>query len=107
LAKFPELTTLRRLKLTHMKIPDAAIMLDVDPAVSMARIQSRGERVQVHETVEKLARLREGYLMVCRSLEEAFNIPARILGGEPDIDTLSASALEFVEMSYGRRIARG
>jgi 1-acyl-sn-glycerol-3-phosphate acyltransferase len=107
LAKFPELTTLKRLKLTHLKIPDAAIMLDVDPAVSMARIESRGERVQVHETVEKLAKLREGYLMVCRSLEEAFNIPALILAGESDIETLSASALEFIETLYGGRMAHG
>lgn len=34
-AKFPELASLKRFKLTHMKLPDAVIMLDVDPAVSI------------------------------------------------------------------------
>jgi len=72
-------------------------MLDVSPAVSIMRIQSRGERRQVHETKEKLAKLREGYLMVCNSIKKEFNIPARILDGESELDKVTASALEFVE----------
>ena len=96
-AKFPELAALKRFKLTNMKLPDAVIMLDVSPAVSIMRIQSRGERRQVHETKEKLAKLREGYLMVCNSIKKEFNIPARILDGESELDKVTASALEFVE----------
>jgi len=96
-AKFPELAALKRFKLTNMKLPDAVIMLDVSPAVSIMRIQSRGERRQVHETKEKLAKLREGYLMVCNFIKKEFNIPARILDGESELDKVTASALEFVE----------
>ncbi len=96
-AKFPELAALKRFKLTNMKLPDAVIMLDVSPVVSIMRIQSRGERRQVHETKEKLAKLREGYLMVCNSIKKEFNIPARILDGESELDKVTASALEFVE----------
>lgn len=96
-AKFPELASLKRFKLTNMKLPDAVIMLDVSPHVSITRIQSRGERKQVHETEEKLAKLREGYLMVCSSVEKEFNIPTRILDGESELNKVTASALEFVE----------
>lgn len=96
-AKFPELASLKRFKLTNMKLPDAVIMLDVSPHVSITRIQSRGERKQVHETEEKLAKLREGYLMVCSSVEKEFNIPTRVLDGESELNKVTASALEFVE----------
>jgi hypothetical protein len=95
--KFPELVALKRFKLTHMKLPDAVIMLDVDPGVSITRIQSRGEKKQVHETEEKLAKLREGYLMVCNSVKKEFKIPTCVLDGDSEIDKVTTSALEFVE----------
>ncbi|MCK5651704.1 MAG: hypothetical protein KAJ42_10020, partial [Gemmatimonadetes bacterium] len=40
---------------------------------------------QVHETEEKLGRLREGYRMVCRVLEEQLGVPARTLDGRGTI----------------------
>ena len=95
--KFPELAALRRFKLDHMRLPNAVIMLDVAPAVSMQRIQSRGEQMQVHETEEKLSRLREGYLLVIQVVEQEFKIPTRILDGDSEIEKLTASALEFAK----------
>lgn len=95
--KFQELAALKRFKLAHMRLPDAVIMLDVNPAVSIRRIQARGERRQVHETEEKLARLRQGYLLVSDVVEKEFNIPTRILNGESEIDKVTASAVEFVK----------
>jgi len=103
LEKIPELAALKRFKLTHMKLPDALIMLDVDPGISITRIQSRGERKQVHETEEKLAKLREGYLMVCNSVKKEFEIPTCVLDGESGIDKVTASALEFIEDVSERR----
>jgi 1-acyl-sn-glycerol-3-phosphate acyltransferase len=97
--KFHELAVLRRFRLDHMRLPDAVIMLDVAPAVSMQRIESRGEQMQVHETEEKLAKLREGYLLVIQVVEKDFNIPIRILDGALDIDKLTASAIEFAKGS--------
>ncbi|MFX0198624.1 MAG: 1-acyl-sn-glycerol-3-phosphate acyltransferase [Candidatus Hodarchaeota archaeon] len=97
--KFHELAALRRFKLDHMRLPSAVIFLDVAPAVSFQRILIRGEQRQVHETEEKLARLREGYLLVTKVVEEEFNIPTRILDGELKIDKVLASALEFAKGS--------
>jgi len=97
--KFHELAALRRFRLDHMRLPDAVIFLDVAPAVSIQRILSRGEQRQVHETEEKLAKLREGYLLVTQVVEKEFNIPARILDGESEIDKLTASAIEFAKES--------
>jgi adenylate kinase family enzyme len=101
--KFPELAALNRFKITHMKLPDTVIMLDVDPSVSITRIQSRGEKKQVHETEEKLAKLREGYLMVCDSVKKEFKIPTCVLDGDSEVDKVTASALEFVEEVSTRR----
>lgn len=94
--KLHELAALKRFRLDHMRLPDAVIMLDVAPAVSIQRIQSRGEQMQVHETEEKLAKLREGYLLVIKVVEKEFNIPTRILDGESEIDKVTVSAIEFV-----------
>jgi thymidylate kinase len=94
--KLPELAVMRRLRIARLHLPDAVVMLDVDPAVSMARIRKRGEKVQAHETEEKLARLREGYLMVCEVVGREFAIPVRVLEGDLDLDSLTATTLEFV-----------
>jgi thymidylate kinase len=78
-----------------MELPSAVVMLDVDPSVSMSRIRGRGEKMQVHETEEKLARLRDGYLMVCDVVSRRFAIPTKVLDGNSELDEVTASALEF------------
>jgi len=93
--KFHELAVLRRFRLDHMRLPDAVVFLDVKPAVSIQRIQSRGELRQVHETEEKLAKLREGYLLVTQVVKKEFNVPTRIFDGESEIDRVTAAAVEF------------
>ena len=101
--KFHELAALRRFRLDHMRIPDAVIFLDVAPDVSIQRILSRGGQRQVHETEDKLAKLREGYLLVTQVVEKEFNIPTRILEGKSEIDKLTASAIEFIKDSCPRK----
>jgi 1-acyl-sn-glycerol-3-phosphate acyltransferase len=93
LETFPELVALKRLHLTHMDLPDAVLFLDVEPAVSMERILSRGEVRQVHETEEKLAKLRGGYRMVCRVLEGELGNVARTLDGHQSMETVTDAAL--------------
>lgn len=93
---FPELMAMERLPLPHLRSPDAVLFLDVDPAVSVERIGSRGEARQVHETREKLARLREGYRSVCRALEGEWGLPVRILDGHRPLDEVLATALHAV-----------
>jgi 1-acyl-sn-glycerol-3-phosphate acyltransferase len=104
LADFPELAALKRLRLTRMRLPDMVIMLDVDPAISVERITSRGEKRQVHETEEKLAKLREAYLLVCDVVKKEFGIPTLVLEGDQSIEALTDQAHAFVE-AYNERIA--
>jgi len=93
---FPELAAMKRLHIPNLKCPEAVLFLDVDPAVSVQRIESRGEARQVHETLEKLNRLREGYLSVCRILEERMDVPSTVLDGGRGIEEVTHLALEAV-----------
>jgi hypothetical protein len=102
--RFPELRWLQRLGWTRLSMPDAAIFIDVDPGEAMARIASRGEATQVHETAEKLAKLREAYLAVCAAAVERFGLPVLHLDGARSPEELTAAAAEFVT---SRRSARG
>jgi 1-acyl-sn-glycerol-3-phosphate acyltransferase len=90
---FPELRSMKRLHLTHLHCPDAVLFLDLAPATSVERIQSRGEARQVHETLDKLDRLRSGYRAVCRIMEPDWEVPARILDGEQTLDAVTGEAL--------------
>jgi thymidylate kinase len=94
--KLPELEAMKRLGLANLAMPDVVLMLDVDPAVSMTRIRARGQRIQTHETEEKLTRLREGYLTVCDVVRSEFGIPVSVLDGSRDLDALAASAIAYV-----------
>jgi 1-acyl-sn-glycerol-3-phosphate acyltransferase len=93
---FPELAAWKRLHIPPLRRPDVALFLDVDPSLSVRRIESRGESRQVHETQEKLERLREGYLSVCRILEERLGIPASVLDGHKGIEEVTEAAWQAV-----------
>jgi 1-acyl-sn-glycerol-3-phosphate acyltransferase len=103
LRHFPELTAMRRLGLVPLALPDAVCFLDVDPAVSMERIRRRGEAVQVHETEEKLAKLREAYRVVIAAYEREFGRPARALGGDRDVKAVTAEGLVFLAEAQEKR----
>ena len=96
LEHLPELSALRRLRLTHLNLPDAVVMLDVDPELCVRRIHERGKRVQAHETEERLSKLREAYLMVCETVRTELDLPVAILDGKLDPDSLASSALQLV-----------
>jgi thymidylate kinase len=91
---FPELAAMKRFRIPALRKPDAVLFLDVDPALSVQRIESRGESRQVHETHEKLARLRDGYLSVCRIVESRLGIPAKVLDGHQGIEEVTTAALQ-------------
>jgi len=103
--EFPELKVMKRLDLTRLAIPDAVLFLDIPPTVSMARIRKRGEKMQVHETEEKLGRLREAYLLVVEAAREHMGLPAFILDGDRDPDSIAAKARRLV--ASARTAARG
>jgi len=95
--EFPELRVMKRLGLTRLSVPDAVIFLDVPPAVSMDRIESRGKKMQVHETEEKLGRLRQAYLLVAEATSKRLGLPTFVLDGNRDPDPIAAEAQSFVE----------
>ena len=98
--EFPELRALSRLNLNHLHLPDAVVLLDIDPEVSMARIASRGEAVQAHETVEKLTKLRSAYHLVCDVLDS--RRPVCRLDGNRGREALVKEAADFVRKSRER-----
>jgi 1-acyl-sn-glycerol-3-phosphate acyltransferase len=102
-----ELAALRRLRLARLSLPDAVVMLDVDPAEAVRRIRARGEPLQVHETEEKLSRLREAYHMVCEVLRDEFALPVGILDGSLEPESSTSSVLGLIEAARARRVTDG
>jgi 1-acyl-sn-glycerol-3-phosphate acyltransferase len=89
--QFPELKTLR--KFSNLHLPDSIIFIDVPADISIARIESRGEDKQVHETAEKLSRLRDAYLLVCDVLSDR----THIINGNRPLDEVIADAKKVVQ----------
>ncbi len=93
---FPELSALKKLRLTHLNLPDIVIFLDVDPAIAINRIDKRGEKKQVHETVEKLSKLRSAYLCTCEVIQKELGIPTLVLDGNDTIANITGAAADFI-----------
>ena len=55
------LTTLRACGLKPAWLPDLVLFLDVRPEVALARVRSRGQKVDAHENVADLEQARDGY----------------------------------------------
>jgi thymidylate kinase len=70
-----QLVALNRLRLARFRLPDLIILLEIDPAVAMARIRARGKPLQAHETERFLSELGAAYTRVCRLLHEQRGIP--------------------------------
>ncbi|MBU1700638.1 MAG: 1-acyl-sn-glycerol-3-phosphate acyltransferase [Candidatus Eisenbacteria bacterium] len=100
--QFPELIRLKQLHLDQMQTPDLVIFLDVPPEVCIRRIDARGEKKQVHETEEKLAKLREAYLLVCSVLNKYWEMPVLVLDGGRALDIVAAEAQKFAENAKNR-----
>ncbi len=69
------LALLNLLRLGRFKPPDLIFLLDLDPAVAVARIRARGKPLQVHETEALLGELGRGYARVCDLFQERRGIP--------------------------------
>lgn len=95
--QIPELALLNRLGLTHMQIPRLLVLLDLPASLACARISSRGELRQPHETEEKLACLRKAYLRVTQITARQWNIPLTVIEGEQRLEDRVAKSLDFAE----------
>jgi len=92
---FPELAPLRQLGLTRLSLPDAVVLIDIDAAIASQRIESRGQQRQVHETEEKLDRLRRAYLRVCDVVRSEWQVPVLILDGARTPGEIESKVLPF------------
>lgn len=106
-----QLVLLNRLHLARFEFPDLIFLLEIDPAVSMARIRARGRPLQVHETEEFLAQLGQAYDRVCTILEERCDIPViRIRVDQNDPETtmkiVADAVREHIELSATDDVAR-
>jgi deoxyadenosine/deoxycytidine kinase len=93
---FKELGKLESLKINRFGMPDLIIFLDVLPAVSIERIEMRGQHKQVHETPEKLGKLREAYLHTCGVAQNDFGIPTMIIEGSDTRENILEYAKRFI-----------
>ncbi len=69
------LALLNLLRLGRFRYPDLIFLLDLDPAVAMARIRARGTALQAHESEAFLGELGRGYARVCALFQEQRGIP--------------------------------
>jgi len=93
--RFPELARMKQLGLTRLSLPDMVILIDVDSATACQRIEARGEQRQVHETDEKLDRLRRAYLQVCEVVRTDWRVPTMIINGARPLEGVMEQALQF------------
>ncbi|PKP31662.1 MAG: hypothetical protein CVT99_07865 [Bacteroidetes bacterium HGW-Bacteroidetes-16] len=101
--QFSELSILKNVKLNHLNLPDAVIFLDVDPKIAMERIDKRGKVKQVHETEEKLTKLREAYLITCIVLQEKLQVPVLLINGNDSIQNIETMARDFIHKSLNKK----
>jgi dTMP kinase len=48
--------------------PDLTIYIDIDPVVASGRITSRNESKDIYENLDKLIKVREGYISIIKKL---------------------------------------
>jgi adenylate kinase family enzyme len=85
--------------------PDLVLFLAVPPDAAIRRIVQRGEKRQLHETPEQLARLQEAYATVTGLLRAEYGVEVhRIEAGERAVPDIMAEALRLVR---GRLEAHG
>ncbi len=101
--RFGELKALWRLRLNRMVLPEIVLLIDVGPEVACRRIAGRGEQRQVHETEEKLERLRRSYLAVIKAVGEKCGVRAAVVEGEAPLEEVVERSLEFATRQLERK----
>jgi len=96
---YPELLQLKRIGVNRLSLPDVAIFIDIDPEEACRRITGRGEDRQVHETEEKLGRLRDGYRLVCEVIRNEWNVPVLVVNGTNSREEILEECLSFLSSS--------
>ena len=66
------------------------------------RIEKRGQAKQVHETVEKLTRLRDAYRVVVSAVRRNLGRPTITIDGALSVEDAAARARTFLKDVRGR-----
>jgi len=93
---YPELKQLKRLGIGKLNLPDMVIFIDISSKEACRRITTRGETRQVHESEEKLSRLREGYRIVCDVVRNDWGVPVLIVDGTRSREDILQDCLAFL-----------
>jgi 1-acyl-sn-glycerol-3-phosphate acyltransferase len=97
---YPELLQLKRIGVNRLSLPDVAIFIDIDPEEACQRITKRGEDRQVHETEEKLGRLRDGYRFVCEVIRKEWSVAVLVVDGTNSREEILEECLSFLSTSF-------
>jgi len=95
--EFPELSSIKRLGLNHLKIPNIVVFLNVEPNIAIDRIRQRGEDRQAHETGDKLSKLSNAYHMTCNVIKRDLDIPTHIINGDDGIDNTTSAIFGYID----------
>jgi len=101
-SEYPELKMLKRCRMANLKLPDKVIFMDTSVATALERISKREKKLQVHETEEKLGRLRDAYHLVCSVVKDKFAIPVLIINGNQNLENISKEAIDFMNITNGK-----
>jgi len=72
LRNIPEVFVLNVLGLACFPAPNITFFLHVTPETAIERISARGEKMQVHETIDFLRKLQSAYELICDILRSDF-----------------------------------
>jgi diacylglycerol kinase family enzyme len=94
------------LRLCRFKPPDMVFLLDLDPAVAIARIRARGKALQKHETEAFLGELGQGYVRVCELYQARRGIALTTIRGdqvclEEAVQIVADDVLEHLQIKPG------
>ena len=94
--EFRELFFLCKMQLNQLHMPLGVIFLDITPETCIQRIQARGQRVQAHENIDKLSKLRKAYQLVIDELKSSGHNVCVIEGDDLKPDRVSSIATRYV-----------
>ena len=94
--EYVELKILWMLRLNRLILPEIVVLIDIDPTIAIKRIVSRGEQQQVHETEEKLGRLRDSYLYVLKFIHEICGVHTVVVDGSTPLVEVVEECDKFV-----------
>lgn len=104
--QLPELRHLDRLGLTHLRLPQVLVLLDLPPSIACQRIAARGEVRQPHENEERLGKLREAYLRVVQIISRNGRLPTLIVDGTTSLEQAAGESLRFVRKTLNLETCR-